>query len=324
VPTVQPPGPSATPGPTTPTTGLISIRQALDKSLLHLVRSSFSGSYGRHLLSAVRLLEKLHLIGTVVAPGDWLIIKYLEKGKPGGTRPRQWASFDYISILCGLATTFEDWECVSLAVLSGAFLLRISEALTVRRTTSGAIYFRGSKSRAGEHTIECGPLAQRWLDFMYRWRRAHGRSADEPCFPSTDRLQRQFQELTKGSDLRELRWHAFRRFGAAQLFSSGLRLSLLQVYGGWHSSREAARYAHAPSSWRFLAKADAKTPSLSGTTVNAVAGEWHSRALWSTWVRRELQGSDAGPRGAPKPVDRKRTRSAPARDDIDAEASGSD
>lgn len=115
--------------------------------------------------------------------------------------------------------------------------------------------------------------------------------------------------LLEGSPLEGMRWHAFRRFGAAQLFASGLRLSLLQIYGGWASSREAARYAHPDTAWTYQARGSAPTPHIAGTTARALREPWVSSSLWSPWVRREIQASNHRPLEPPDEGSRKRARS---------------
>jgi hypothetical protein len=287
----------------------VSIRTALSSLILFHVHSGHSGSYVRQLLSAVRLVEKLQWIRPIVQQSDWMAVRYMEKGRPGILRTKHWFDFGFPAAAI-IRTTSEDlWEAICLAILSACHLLRISEALTVKRTPDGKLYFRGCKSRSGEHTVEPGPYATRWLRCLAQIRRKRGVSASSCFFAKPDALQNALRELTKGTKYRDFRWHALRRFGAAQLHASGLRLPLLQIYGGWACPREALRYAQPDSSWEFISRTSAPSPVLEGGVFKAVWGTWTSGSLWSPWVRRELHSPDISAIGTNS---RKRSRSQPA------------
>lgn len=300
-------------------TDLVSARTALSSLLLHYVHSGFSGSYARQLLSAVRLLERLRWIEPIVTPADWMAVKYIERGRPGIVPTRHWYDFEFVAALAARASSEGAWEALCLAVLSACHLLRVSEALTAKRTPGGQLYFRGCKSRRGEHKVDVGPFAQRWLRCLGELRRRRGVGAASCFFSSADGLQRALADLSAGTRYAGFRWHALRRFGAAQLHAAGLRLPLLQVYGGWASPREALRYAQPDSSWRFVSRTAAPTPVLQGRQWKAVEGVWPSGALWSPWVRRELQAPNLSP---VSPKGRKRSRSQP--DMRDAQSEGED
>ena len=79
---------------------------------------------------------------------------------------------------------------------------------------------------------------RKWLQFLQRWRAVHGHNPDFPAsFTGPTRLHGGLLKLIEKCDgqCRGLRWHSFRRFGAAQLQHLGLPLSGICLYGGWNS-----------------------------------------------------------------------------------------
>ena len=58
-----------------------------------------------------------------------------------------------------------------------------------------------------------------------------------------------------------LRWHSFRRFGAAQLHHLGLTLLAICLYGGWKSQKIARLYTRAPP-YVFFRKPRPSSPPL--------------------------------------------------------------
>lgn len=216
-----------------------SARQALDLALLYSVQDGLSASYAKHVIAGVRLLEKMQWIPAVVRPADWLVVRLLEGAGSRNPRAKVWADLTIFRWIASRAESYEEWEAVALAVLSGCHLLRVSEAVTASRSASGDLRFYGCKSRRGQHVVEVGPFGARWLSFLDTWRQMHGRRRDVSGFASVDLLQSTFTKLVASSAWADARWHSLRRFGAAQLLAQGLPVTFLQIYGGWGSAKVA-------------------------------------------------------------------------------------
>ena len=166
---------------------------------------------------------------------------------------RQWASMAQFEKLAGMAETFGDWEVVALAAISGVLLLRASEAATVWLNGEEAV-FQGAKSRRGTHHCEVGRWTLAWLQFLASWQAAHGHRPDQPAtFRGPAGLHAALKALlAKGEgQCTSLRWHSFRRWGAAQLHELGAPPFAIHLYGGRASPKVAKLYTHAPSGWGF-------------------------------------------------------------------------
>ena len=56
---------------------------------------------------------------------------------------------------------------MALAVLACTNLLRVSEAIRIRRKEQRVLEFFGVKNRVGWHMQPLGPWAGRWLEFLH-------------------------------------------------------------------------------------------------------------------------------------------------------------
>ena len=104
-----------------------------------------------------------------------------------------------------------------MAVLASTNVLRISEAITIRRKGKGVMEFYGVKNRVGWHEQPVGPWAAQWLEFIHMGRQRHtGRTEYSGNFGSVEELEASFKLLVAPTTWPELRWHSLRRLGAAQ------------------------------------------------------------------------------------------------------------
>ena len=200
----------------------------------------------KKLLSGVRLLEKLGWIKSTVRPGDWYLVLGVEKERErqGKGAVKEWASMEALRYMAGVVHTKAEWEILALAALSCAHCLRASEAITARAEGSELV-FRGTKSRSGEQRQEMGQWTAKWAASLARLRASHGYHPDVPAwFQETDGLHRGLHSILDrpGGSFKYLRWHSFRRFGAAQLHGLGLPVRFIMLWGGDGSRRQWRRY----------------------------------------------------------------------------------
>ena len=275
-------------------------RAILQSRLLESFRKNTSSSNIKSILSAVRLLEKLGWVAEMVTRADWLLVEAMEKHddkrKKSG-EGRTWASAEALVQLSDMAEDFADWEVVALAAISSGLLLRASEACTVKITTPTsdddlpAAEFWGCKSRRGKNISQVGPWVRGWLQFLQRWRALHGHNPDVPAsFTGPTGLHAGLLRLiNKGTgQCRGLRWHAFRRFGAAQLHNLGLPLAGVCLYGGWSSHKVAQLYTRAPPSWQFIRAGGLPVPAIEEKTASVTVIESTTLRMFPRWVRREI------------------------------------
>ena len=196
-----------------------SLRTTIDEQLLWEVQQEHTESNSKRLLSGVRLLEKFNWLQPTIVLADWLFIDAIQKvpeRKQEG-RSKQWATIHCLRQLCQAAKTKLDWEVVALSALSIAFGLRISEVATAA-PDEAELRFRGTKGRAGLHRPKMGPWARKWGDFLARLRALSGHHPHRPAFfTSKAHLAAAFLELVQspGCTCKTIRWHSWRRFGAA-------------------------------------------------------------------------------------------------------------
>lgn len=275
-------------------------RAILQSRLLESFRKNTSPSTVKSILSAVRLLEKLGWVQEMVTRADWLLVEAMEKHGDKCRRSgegRTWASAEALVQLSSMAEDFADWEIVALAAVSSGLLLRASEACTVKITAPRsdddlpAAEFWGCKSRRGKNVSQVGPWVRDWLHFLQRWRALHGHNPDVPAsFTGPTGLHDGLLRLIgKGTgQCRGLRWHAFRRFGAAQLHHLGLPLAGVCLYGGWNSHKVAQLYTRAPPSWQFVRTGEFPVPAVEGTAASVKLVESSSLRMFPRWVRKEI------------------------------------
>jgi len=189
-----------------------------------------------------------------------------------------------------MAVTFGDWEVVALACASCGLLLRASEAATLWLDGEYAV-FQGAKSRRGTHRVEVGRWTLAWLQFLGVWRALHGHRPEQPAsFRGTAGLHAALRRLLDRGEgaCASLRWHSFRRFGAAQLKHLGAPMAAILLYGGWASPKVAQLYTNAPSSWPFERGENMPYPKRQGKSAELELREGTTFGFYPSWIRREI------------------------------------
>ena len=233
-----------------------SAQTSLDDEVIHLVQTTQTESSLKKLLSGMRLLEKLRCIPPTVAAGDWLVVQAMEKyqEKLGKVSAKSWASMRGFASMCKLARDPADWELCAMEALSVSLGLRAVEAPSVSYE-GGTVQYMGAKGRRGRQSDTAGPWAREWGEFLQRLRARHGfppfRSA---WFHSRAELHKGIAEMVgrPGSECKALRWHSWRRYGAAQLRLLGALTQSLLRWGGWATPSMVKILAYPPSSWQFV------------------------------------------------------------------------
>ena len=142
------------------------------------------------------------------------------------------------------------------------------------------IQFFGAKSRRGVQNQELGPWGREWLRFLVKNRALKGFHPDKGAWHgSGEALGKTLVSLLeRGGGKKTIRWHAFRRLGAAQLKHMGAPMPTIMLWGGWKTPGVAKMYTEAPPRWKFVR-----------------LGE----ILWPAWVAQARGTQGTGSRKAP-------------------------
>ena len=122
-----------------------------------------------------------------------------------------------------------------MGAISISLGLRAKEAVTAR-FEDGKFFWRGAKGRMGGCSETAGPWGVAWGTFLAALRARNGYHPQRPAwFPTRATLHAHLRQLVArpGSGCALLRWHAWRRYGAAQLRCLGLPTPGLLRWGGW-------------------------------------------------------------------------------------------
>ena len=188
-------------------------------------------------------------------------------------------------------------EAMAMAVLASTDLLRVSEAIVIRRKEQGVLRFFGVNNKVGWQVQPMFPWAGRWLEFLHRGRQRHmGRTEHSGSCGSMRELEEPFKLFLEQTSWPELRWHNLRRLGAAQLWASGCRGSTLQLAGGWGTPTIALHYATPAHSWACEERCPQPVPVYEEDAVQANMGTWCSQHWWAAWIRKEVRDSGLGRR----------------------------
>ena len=152
---------------------------------------------------------------------DWQMVWAVEKLRirKMGVQVRWAPSSIFREMVAKRATlSWEEAEALAMAVLASTNLLRISEAITIRRKEQGVLVLYRVKNRVGWHEQPVGPWAGRWLEFLHLGRQRYtGRTERSGNFGGVKELEERFKLLVAQTFWPDLRWHSLRRLGAAQL-----------------------------------------------------------------------------------------------------------
>ena len=278
----------------------LGVRGAPEETLLQVVWVGHYEGLIKKILAGLCIMEKSGRIPTVVQPGDWQLVKAVEKLRIRrmGVQIRWAPSSIFREVVEKRATlSWAEAETLALAVLTSTNVLCISEAITIRRKDKRVMEFYGVKNRVGWHQQPVGWWAAQWLEFIHMGQqRQTGRTEYSGNFGSVEELEASFKLLVAPTAWPKLRWHSLRRLGAAQLWANGCRGSTLQLAGGWKTPAVALHYATPGHSWIFEDRGRQPVPVVEGDEIHTCMGIWSNTTWWAAWIRKDVRDSGLGRR----------------------------
>ena len=94
--------------------------------------------------------------------------------------------------------------------------------------------------------------------------------------------------LERGEGKKTVRWHSFRRMGAAQLWKMGAPLTTIMLWGGWKSAKVAQMYTEPPPRSKFARSGKIPWPMWGGGGQSQATAQ--SRAPHSLFGRHGYAG----------------------------------
>ena len=225
-------------------------RGILEARLMQVVQGDLSESAAKIVLAAARLAEKMEWLAPVVRKSDWYLVMSIEQRrcKEQRAEAKEWAQLEDLCRLCAAASSFAEWEAVALACVSVGHCLRGSEAGGGVGQEDEGVRFFGTKSRRGVQRQEVGPWVREWLQFLAKLRALKGFHPDRGAWhESREALGKTLVSLLeRGEGKKTVRWHSFRRMGAAQLRKMGAPLTTIMLWGGVEVSESRADVYRGP------------------------------------------------------------------------------
>ena len=220
-------------------------RGVLEARLMQIMQGDLSESAAKLVLAAARLAEKMAWLAPVVRKSDWYLVMSIDQRrcKEQRAEAKEWAKLEDLCRLCAAASSFAEWEAVALACISVGHCLRGSEAGGGLGQEDEGLRFFGTKSRRGVQRQEVGPWVRAWLQFLAKLRALKGFHPDRGAWhESREALGKTLVSLLeRGEGKKTVRWHSFRRMGAAQLRKMGAPLTTIMLWGGGGSQRKSRR-----------------------------------------------------------------------------------
>ena len=267
-------------------------RGVLEARLMQIVQGDLSESAAKLVLAAARLAEKMAWLAPVVRKSNWYLVMSIDQRrcKEQRAEAKEWAQLEDLCRPCAAASSFAEWEAVALACISVGHCLRGSEAGGGVGQEDEGLRFFGTKSRRGIQRQEVGPWVRAWLQFLAKLRAPKGFHPDRGAWhESTEALGKTLVSLLKrGEGKKTVRWHSFRRMGAAQLRKMGAPLTTMMLWGGWKSAKVAQMYTEAPPRWKFARSGKMPWPVWGGGGQSRATAR--SRALRSPSGRHGYAG----------------------------------
>ena len=260
---------------------------------MQVVQGDLSESAAKIVLAAARLAEKMEWLAPVVRKCDWYLVMSIEQRrcKEQRAEAKEWAQLEDLCRLCAAASSFAEWEAVALACVSVGHCLRGSEAGGGVGQEDEGVRFFGTKSRRGVQRQEVGPWVREWLQFLAKLRALKGFHPDRGAWHgSREALGKTLVSLLeRGEGKKTVRWHSFRRMGAAQLRKMGAPLTTIMLWGGWKSAKVAQMYTEAPPRWKFARSGKMPWPMWGGGAEPGYCTKQGSTlSFWPSWIRREI------------------------------------
>ena len=220
-----------------------------------LVRASQSDLGPRRILSGVCALEKFGRITPLVVCMDWKLMEAVDSFYESvwGSSTKYWASMGCLRAVCRLCSSAAEWEPTALSAISMCLGLWAKEAITVS-LEDGEFHWRCAKGQAGPCSETAPPWGAIWGSFLWLLCARHGFHPGRPAWhESCAALHAHLQELIgcPRSGCTLLRWHAWRRYGAAQLRCLGAPTPALLRWGGWATPQMLRIYPYLGAQWSF-------------------------------------------------------------------------
>ena len=269
-------------------------RGVLEARLMQVVQGDLSESAAKLVLAAARLAEKMARLAPVVRKSDWYLVMSIDQRrcKEQRAEAKEWAQLEDLCRLCAAASSFAEWEAVALACISVGHCLRGSEAGGGVGQEDEGLRFFGTKSRRGVQRQEVGPWVRAWLQFLAKLRALRGFHPDRGAWhESREALGKTLVSLLeRGEGKKTVRWHSFRRMGAAQLRKMGAPLTTIMLWGGWKSAKVAQMYTEAPPRWKFARRGKIPWPVWGGGGAEPgyCTKQGSTLSFWPSWIRREI------------------------------------
>ena len=269
-------------------------RGILEARLMQVVQGDLSESAAKIVLAAARLAEKMEWLAPVVQKSDWYLVMSIEQRrcKEQRAEAKEWAHLEDLCRLCAAASSFAEWEAVALACVSVGHCLRGSEAGGGVGQEDEGVRFFGTKSRRGVQRQEVGPWVREWLQFLAKLRALKGFHPDRGAWHgSREALGKTLVSLLeRGEGKKTVRWHSFRRMGAAQLRKMGAPLTTIMLWGGWKSAKVAQMYTEAPPQVEVcpLGKNPMAHVGGGGAEPGYCTKQGSTLSFWPSWIRREI------------------------------------
>ena len=282
-----------------------TLPDAISLRLLYLAANRRSPSSAKILVSALIMCQRLSLLPEVVTDAHRLTLGAIVKYTGCRTVPKPWATVHHLQSI-GRLRMYWGWaRLYFLIVASIVYLWRVQDAAALQwhwLRVPGWITFYDHKVN---RELVSYPLSQ-YLDTWRAYVVACKRPAvpwDAPVVPGgTRELQRAMADLLRYEELPEIRWHGWKKLGAALFVLLGGVLSSLQRWGRWHSLHQPRRYSRAPPAWKLPDRVQLPYPVA--TTNSPVRDmEWRLVRLPDLWPCDTFAKPCTGPVRAPQQLE---------------------
>ena len=282
-----------------------TLADAISLRLLHLAATRRSPSAAKILVSAIIMCQRLSLIPEVLTESHRLTLSAIVKYTSHRTIPKPWATIQHVQSI-GRLRMYWGWARLYFLIMASTiYLWRVQDAAGIQwrwLQIPGWITFY-------DHKINRELVGYPLSDYMDAWRAyivACKRSDvpwDAAVIPGGAReLQRAMADLLRYEELAEVRWHGWKKLGAALFILLGGALSSLQRWGRWHSPHQPRRYSHAPPAWRLPDRVQLPYPVA--TTNSPVRDmEWRLVRLSELWPRDTFAKPCTAPVRAPQQLE---------------------
>ena len=257
------------------------------------------------LVSAIIMCQRLSLIPEVLTESHRLTLSAIVKYTSHRTIPKPWATIQHVQSI-GRLRMYWGWARLYFLIMASTiYLWRVQDAAGIQwrwLQIPGWITFY-------DHKINRELVSYPLSDYMDAWRAyivACKRSDvpwDAAVIPGGAReLQRAMANLLRYEELAQVRWHGWKKLGAALFILLGGALSSLQRWGRWHSPHQPRRYSHAPPAWRLPDRVQLPYPVA--TTNSPVRDmEWRLVRLSELWPRDTFAKPCTAPVRAPQQLE---------------------